>query len=204
MRCIILGASDYYVNGIPVRNDDLIIAADGGYAAALKLGITPNIHLGDMDSGEKSDRAVILPKEKDDTDTLYAVRTGLEKGANEFIIYGGTGGRHDHTFANIQTLAFISKKGARGYLVGKDTVYTVITNSSLRLKKQDHGFVSVFSLSDRSKGVFVKGLKYALDGATVTNDFPIGVSNEFTGKDAEISVADGTLLCIVPPDSLDL
>lgn len=200
MRCIILGASEYYTNGIPVKSGDLIIAADGGYAVALKMGIIPDIHLGDMDSGTKSECSVILPKEKDDTDTLYAVRTGLERGADEFIIYGGTGGRSDHTFANIQTLSFISKRGARGYLVGTETVYTVITNSTLYLEKKDSGYVSVFSLSDISLGVSIKGLKYSLDRAELKSDFPVGISNEFIGSSAEISVESGTLLCIFPRD----
>ena len=134
--------------------------------------------------------------EKNETDTFAAAQEGLKRGYTLFHVYGGTGGRFEHTFANIQLLAFLSQNHARGYLFDKDCVMAAITDDCLYFDRQQSGYVSVFSLSERSDGVFLKGLKYELDNATVTNVFPIGVSNEFIGVESEIRVARGTILVV--------
>lgn len=196
-RCFIFAAGDFY--GLPVcpASEDLIIAADGGYRTCQAAGIVPEVLLGDFDSMEApEDRRVLrLPVEKDDTDTLAAVRLGLERGCREFHIYGGTGGRRlDHTLANLQTLLFLRRRGARGYLHGNDFRWTVIENESLTIPQTvDWGLCSVFCLGDRAEGVYETGLQYPLENAVLTPDFPIGVSNHIVEPAAVVTVCRGAL-----------
>jgi len=198
-NCYIIAASE--VSKIEIKKDgsDLLIAADGGYESVLKNGLSPDIVLGDFDSlgfVPKGNNVVCLPAKKDDTDTLAAVRIGLNKGFKCFYIYGGLGGRLDHTLANIQTLSFISENGGRGYLIGDDEVVTVIKNSVLSLDKRADGTVSVFAYGGKAEGVSINGLSYELSDAELESSFPLGVSNEFVGKEAEISVKNGQLLIV--------
>ena len=109
-RCIILGAGDYYGEEIKIAQGDFVIAADGGYNVAVKNKITPDLFVGDFDSCNiqvDAKEKLVLPVVKNDTDTLAAIRAGLERGFAEFHIYGGTGGRIDHTLSNIQSLIFL-------------------------------------------------------------------------------------------------
>lgn len=201
-RCLIFAAGEY-----PARKPDLpegtVIAADAGWQHAAAWGVTPQIVIGDFDSADAptEGQVIRLNPIKDETDTLEAVRLGLERGCNEFHIYGATGGRTAHTFANIQTLVMLAEKGARGFLISEKEIMTVIHNAAIRFDGDSKGYVSVFSLKESSAGVCEKGLKYTLNGYEMRNDYPIGVSNEFTGSPAEISVADGTLLVIYSPEA---
>jgi thiamine pyrophosphokinase len=135
-----------------------------------------------------------MPVEKDDTDTLHAMRIGLERGFARFEIYGGTGGREDHTVANLQCLLFLVSHGARGALYGNGYLYTVIHNEAMDFPPEAGGDFSAFCMDGEARGVCEEGFKYSLDNAAVRSDFPIGVSNSFTGRPARISVADGTLI----------
>jgi thiamine pyrophosphokinase len=194
--CRIMGAGEYF-GGFTADAGDLVIAADGGLDRLRSLEIEPGIIIGDFDSAKivpEGSNVVLLPREKDDTDTLAAVRYGLEHDFRLFRIWGGTGGRADHTAANIQLLAFISKNGARGYLYGDRSVITAVTNGTITIKKEHDGYISVFSHSDVSYGVTLSGLRYPLLDAEITNTFPIGVSNQFAGDEAKITVENGTLI----------
>jgi thiamine pyrophosphokinase len=159
--------------------------------------------IGDFDSlqGPLPDgiQTVTLPKEKDETDMCAALRAGMRRGYYTFHIYGGLGGRIDHSLANIQCIADIANSGARGYLFGNDTVITAISNSNISFAKASSGTISVFSHTDTSEGVYETGMKYALFNATLQNGFPKGISNEFTDEAASISVRSGTLIIMYPP-----
>ena len=194
--CYIIGAMPFGER-FSVDGSDLVIAADGGQAALARLGIRPQLVVGDFDSSEAPTDIPFIrhPVEKDDTDTALAVKEGMRRGYEYFIFYGCTGGRFDHTLAAIQTLHRLSVEGLHGYLVFEDgTVGTVVVNKSLQLAPK--GTVSVFSLTDESVGVSIEGLKYPLKDARLTNDFPLGVSNEGDGSLAKISVERGALLVI--------
>ena len=140
------------------------------------------------------------PPEKDDTDMMLAVKEGLRRGYREFRIYGGLGGRLDHTFANVQTLEYIAMQGGRGYLIGERETLTVIRNDCLIIPEgaqPDCRYISVFCLGDKAEGVSLRNLKYPLENAVLTKEFPLGVSNEFTGEKAQIEVMQGSLLVIM-------
>ncbi|MCQ2558694.1 MAG: thiamine diphosphokinase [Oscillospiraceae bacterium] len=196
--CFIFSAGSYY--GLPCspQPGDLILAADAGYLHCLAAGLTPHRILGDFDSmPQPQQREVdVFPVEKDDTDTMLAIRKGLESGCTEFHILGGTGGtRLDHTIANLQALGFLSVRGARGYLYDRNYTYTAITNSSLSIPcLQEDAVFSVFCLGADAQGVSIRGAKYCVEDAELSAAFPLGVSNHFLAGPAEISVREGTLL----------
>ena len=199
--CVIFGASEVYSPRKHFNKDDLIIAADGGYAAATAAGLEPNVVIGDFDSSEMPTCAahiIKLNRDKDDTDMLAAVKLGLRRGHKTFVLYGGTGGRPDHTFANISTLAYLNAYDARGFLVDKDMIATVITNGSITLPKTAHGTVSVFAYGSAASGVTYKNLSYILEDAELNPDFPLGVSNATTDAAAKITVKEGSLLIYFP------
>lgn len=202
-RCIIVGAGGSAPPGkSDILPDDFVIAADGGYLKCKELGIIPDLAVGDWDSlGAAPDDCptAVLPEEKDDTDTLAAIRKGLDNGCEEFHIYFGTGGkRFDHTVANMQCLVYLSKQNRRGCLYDENTVITAITNTSVQFPETAKGDISVFAADGTARGVTETGLKYSLENAVVTSDFPIGVSNSFTGRPSKITVTDGTLYIILP------
>ena len=117
-----------------------------------------------------------------------------------FHIQCGTGGRLDHTLANIQCIADLAQQGYKGYLFDRDTVITAIHNDKITFPASAHGIVSVFAHTEICTGVFERGLKYPLTDATLSNTYPLGVSNEFTGVNSEIEVRKGTLIVIFPKD----
>ena len=143
-KCILICAGDLTLGEIPVQEEDIVIAVDGGLSYCSVLGIEPDIMIGDFDSineGEAQaiskleteipDRIIRLPKEKDDTDTLAALKEGLKRGYKDFRIYAGTGGRFDHTLANIQSLLYLKSRGACGYLVDGTGMMLVMPTTTL-------------------------------------------------------------------------
>ncbi len=195
--CYIVGAGNFENITINPSPEDYIIAADNGFSYLKSLEIKPDVLIGDFDSLEtipEDENIVRHPVEKDETDMMLAMKAGLDLGYQRFVIYGGLGGRLDHTYANIQMLVYLSAKGARGYLIDGTRIVTAITNEELVFKTDKEGILSVFCAGDKAKGVNLKGLKYELINAVLTKDFPLGVSNEFLGYESSVSVEEGSLI----------
>ena len=195
-KCLIFCAAEFDALLQMPAAEDYILAADGGLRHVQALNLAPHGILGDFDSlGYVPDSARVFPVEKDDTDSMLAVRHGLSLGYREFLIYGGLDGtRLDHTVANYQTLQFLADRGARGYLIGKDYIVTAIRNATITFGAEAAGILSVFCMGADARGVTLTGLKYPLENGTLTSGFPLGVSNHFTGQRAAVSVKDGCLL----------
>lgn len=197
--CYIVGAGECSSLEIDRKLRDLIIAADGGLRYLVEAGIEPDIIIGDFDSlGNVPDgkNVIRLNPVKDITDMHAAAEIGMEKGYSDFIIYGACGGRFDHTLANIQLIALLAQKGFKASLCDGKTFITALHNSSISFSKDYIGYISVFSHSDKCTDVNIKGLKYTLDNATLSNSFPLGVSNEFIGCNSEISIGNGTAIVV--------
>ena len=196
-RCFIFAAGTFYGLRERPAPGDLVIAADAGYRVCQQAGIVPDLLLGDFDSMDQPEFPNIRrsPGEKDDTDTMLAVKTALEEGCDTVYIYGGTGGKRlDHTLANLQTLLFIRRRGARGYLYDDDFVWTAVENESLTIEKTvGWGLFSVFCLGDRAEGIDETGFQYPLADAVLTPEFPLGVSNHILEPTATITVRKGAL-----------
>lgn len=197
--CYIVGAGDC-TETFKRREGDLVIAADGGARHLLRMGITPDLFVGDFDSIDSAgDAPEILrhPTVKDDTDMALAVREGQARGYRDFRLYGALGGaRFDHSVANLQLLLSCARRGLSATLICGDQCTRVLREGEkLTFPATSRGYLSVFAFGGQAR-VTLSGLKYPLDGATLSPDTPLGVSNEFTGQAASVSVLAGDLLVI--------
>ena len=196
--CVIFCAAEFDGLMAPVPADAFVIAADGGFAHTQKLGISPDVILGDFDSlGYVPEDSRVYPVEKDDTDAMLAVRVGLEQGCGNFLFYGALDGpRLDHTMANFQTLAFLAEHGARGWLIGRDYIITVASRETLHFPAGFTGILSLFCLGSDIPDLSIRGLKYPLEHGQLSASFPLAVSNAFEGTEASVTLGSGLLLCM--------
>lgn len=178
-----------------------IIAADSGLDHCAAAGIIPNLAVGDFDSAKtevpSGVERVTVPSEKDDTDTHLAAQIALERGFTELRIFCALGGRISHSIANIQLLRELKKKHVRAALFGERSTVFLIREESVELPKFN-GYLSLFAL-DEAATVSESGVKYPLDHHKLTNDFPLGVSNEITEKNAVVTSHSG--LCLIVLDN---
>lgn len=204
----IFGAGGYYGLPFQLEKDDLLIAADGGLAYMRREGLMPHALIGDFDSGSIPDgincRVISYPVHKDETDMQLAISHGLSRGARNFFLFGGTGGREDHTFANYACLAHLALLGRSGYLFGDGYVCTVLRNRTLTLPDDipfplASGTLSVFAFGKDAEGVTLSGFAYDMQGLPLFCHIPTGVSNQYeAGHSASITVSDGMLLLYLP------
>lgn len=203
--CCIVGAGVFYDHTDFLRQGEYKIAADGGYDTFVRCGMTPDLVIGDLDSvkesiGDGIDTIPLLPI-KDDTDMLAALKIGMEKGYQKFYLLGGTGGRRiSHTFANIQLLQY--NPSVQCFLFDEEEVLFCISNGKVVFGKECQGYLSVFSFSSNCYGVTEQNLAYELEDQELSNQFPLGVSNAFIGKESLISVKQGVLLIVVNKECL--
>lgn len=212
--CIIVGAGvNDVVPRTPRAQQDCLIAADGGLDFLRAHTLTPDIVVGDFDSvsatplssDSPTSTVISLPAEKDDTDMTSAVKVGWERKYSLFHIYGGLGGRIDHTIANLQLLVSIAEHGGMGFLHSSENVITAISEAQLHFSAESATpaeMVSVFAFSDTAQHVCLHGLKYEVSDGQFRNTLPLGVSNEFTGRPATIGVGTGSLIVTLPQNSL--
>ena len=207
--CILIGAGEFNVDPQRVDKDAYIIAVDGGIDYCRLYSINPDLYLGDYDSLSEAGRTFLfhirenypekvisLPKEKDDTDMLAAIKEGMNRGMLTFQIFGGLGKRLEHTIANIQCLIYLKSKGARGELIDKGIRISVIRNESICFERKKKGYLSCFCMGAEASGVSIHGMKYKLNDVILTDSYPIGISNEFIGEESEIEAKEGLLLII--------
>ena len=184
---------------LPVRDTQLVICADTAYQEAEALGCMPDVVIGDFDHEQippaNCGKIVRVPAEKDDTDTMLAIKTALARDCREIYLYGGTGGaRLDHTLANLQSLLYLRRRGARGWMYDRDFLWTVIENESLTVERTvEWGLLSVFCLGADASGIEETGVQYPLKDAELTAAFPLGVSNHILEPRARITVRQGAL-----------
>lgn len=197
-RCFIFAAGTFYGLRERPAAGDFVIAADAGYRVCRACGIVPDLLLGDFDSMEQPEdfaNVCRVPVEKDDTDTMLAIKTALDSDCGTVYIYGGTGGKRlDHTLANLQSLLYLRRRGARGYLYDDDFVWTVVENETITIEREvEWGLLSAFCLGDRAAGIDTAGLQYPLKDGVLTPEFPLGVSNHILEPRAVLTVKEGAL-----------
>ena len=198
--CYLVGAGERCALP-PIGENDLLIAVDGGLSACLAEGKTPCLLVGDLDSLEVAPPPDIplvrFPVKKDETDTYLAYLEGVKRGYTRFEIYGGLGGRADHTVANLQLLHRIAKEGNTASLVGANARMLAFSDGKVVLETLAGQSLGVFSLSEVSEGVCISGAAYELSDGTLKNDFPLGVSNTALGTSVTVSVKRGVLLLVL-------
>lgn len=188
-----------------ISADDFVICTDGGYDIAVNEGIRPDLLIGDFDSIKATLPCDIeierFNPEKDFTDLELALKSAVKSNIKNVEIWGGIGGRLDHTIANIQLLS--NYTNCFDSLIMKDgsnSCFAIHSEGNLvhiDIPSKDNCYFSVFSLTEKCHGLSIEGVKYPLFNHTLTNSFPLGVSNEFTEKKVHLSLKKGTLLVVI-------
>lgn len=201
-NCVILSAAPVsaemrqYVD--PAR--DYLIACDAGWKSAARLGLQPDLVIGDFDSSPRpqEQQVIVLPHEKDDTDTQYAAAQALSGGYESVRLLGALGGaRIEHTLANLSTGLWLEQRGVRAELLSEQSRVTYVRPGETRkYNTEKYFYFSVFACSETAEGVTIRGAAYPLENASLEAAYPIGVSNEFAGTRVEISVRRGFLQVI--------
>lgn len=185
---------------IEISGGEGVICADRGLLHAQKRGIIPDIVVGDFDSykGQLPENAEIVRSvpEKDDTDTMLALKLAIDRGAEEILLYGALGGRFDHAIANIQTLKYAQEHGCEARIMDSCNEIVLQTVGARRYKRREGWYFSVFAYSEKLEINELTGVKYPLKNAEITAGFPIGVSNEIVEAVGELNIGSGTALVV--------
>jgi len=204
-RCVIVGASPAAKAEFietRINDDDFVICADGGRDILAKTSITPDLIIGDMDSSTDTHcfenvPVKVLPTAKDDTDTMYCVKTALFMGFTKFVLLGAMGGRADHTLANLSVLLYLRDHGAQCSVISEYEEITLLKTGVNVLRNVKGKTVSVMPFACDSVKLTYKGLLYPLNETVVTAEYPYTISNEAIGNEAEITVHEGKALLII-------
>lgn len=203
MRCVIIsGSPDTNVEEIKslCTSDDFIVCADSGYSFAKKAGLTPNVIIGDFDSLKEelpqNTEVVKLNTHKDDTDTEHCVMECIRRGYKDFLLLGSIGGRTDHTFANIATLAFLSEYNYNGIARNNGEEIRILKEGSYEMNNKKGLIFSVFPYGCESVNVTYKGAEYMLNNKTLTYNVSRGISNVFVDDEAEITINRGRAILL--------
>ena len=204
-RCVIIGASpvcDTEKNKKSVCESDFVVCADGGYKYAFAANVKPDLIIGDFDSAEFPENVkcdiVKLPVHKDDTDTMYCVRECMKMGYKEILLFGMTGGRLDHTFANFCTLLYMAENAVNAKMVDGENIIFAMTEGMKEVIENRNGHIfSIFPFGCASCEVTLDGFEYPLDKGMLKANFPLGVSNCINLERAEINLHKGSAICIM-------
>lgn len=206
MRCVILAAGPITnFQNISPEPGDMVICADGGALHAGRIGVVPDLIVGDMDSVppellEKFSalgcRVEVYPRDKDEVDLELAINAAILANVDEIIVYGATGGRLDQTLAGIHLLAVPIRRGIRSFLSDCRHRVTIVT-PELPYEVQGEGTTfTLLPLTGSVSGVTTRGAVWELNGAEFYIGKPYGVSNRVRSQGARIAVKDGLLLVI--------
>lgn len=201
-RCVIVGGAEidrYDIVRARLRDDDFFVFCDSGLRHAEGLGASPDLIVGDFDSHENPHmdvETIVLPREKDDTDTFFAAKEMLSHGFEEFLLVGVIGARLDHTLANLSILLMLDTAGKTAKAVD-DYSEMEIVSSGPAFIEDTYSFFSLLNITGEAEGVTIENAKYPLENAAIECDYQYAVSNEvLPGKVARVSVAKGRLLLI--------
>lgn len=201
--CALVATVDFNADDFLSRNFDYVIAVDGGYAHLEKIGVIPDLVIGDFDSlgcVPKHPRVARFPVDKDKSDMELAFDRACVRNHDEIFVYGALAKRLDHTLANLQLFAKFSERGPYVTGIGDNFAVRILTGPDVFSLPENltKGIVSVFSANDCATGVFERGMKYPLEDARLTNRTSLGLSNELIGKPVSIGVEEGSLYIFYP------
>lgn len=201
-RCVIVGGADIH-NYEYIREklcaDDYVIFCDSGLKHFSKLQVRPGLIVGDFDSHENPHldvETIVLPCEKDDTDTVFAVKEAVRRGFEEFLLIGVVGARLDHTLGNVSILLYLDSRGKKGCIIDDYSEMEIVSDKPVSICDR-YAFFSLLNITGCAKGITITGAKYPLNGDEITCEYQYGISNEvLPGKEAMVSVAHGRLLLV--------
>lgn len=201
-RCVIVGGADisnYSLIREKLYADDYVIFCDSGLKHMEELQVQPSLIVGDFDSHENPHldvETIVLPCEKDDTNTVYAIKEAIGRGFDSFLLIGVVGARLDHTLGNVYILLYLDSLGKKGRIIDDYSEMEVVSDKPVSICDR-YAFFSLLNITGCAKGVTITGAKYPLTGAEIPCEYQYGVSNEvLPGKTATVFVEQGKLLLI--------
>ena len=206
-RCVIIGGADigrYDRIRTYLQEDDFFICCDSGLKHQKGLRITPNLIVGDFDSYENPHldiETIVLPCEKDDTDTAFAVKEALKRGFQDFLLVGMIGGRLDHTLGNVSLMLILDTQGKNVKVLDNCSEMEIVSDKPVHIEDR-YPYFSLLNISGLAQGITIRNAKFPLTDAEITCEYQYGISNEvLPGMTAEVSVKNGRLLLLkVLPD----
>ena len=201
-RCVIVGGAGInnydYIRG-RLCADDYIVFCDSGLRHLEPLQVKPSLIVGDFDSHDNPHldvETIVLPCEKDDTDTVFAVKEAIKRGFDDFLLIGVVGARLDHTLGNVSILLYLDSFGKKGIIIDDYSEMEIVSNEPAYIE-DSYAFFSLLNVSGTAKGITIENAKYLLNNAEITCEYQYGVSNEvLPGKTAKVSILEGKLLLI--------
>ena len=201
-RCVIVGGAD--INNYDyVRSrlcaDDYIVFCDSGLKHLDALQVRPGLIMGDFDSHDNPNldvETIVLPCEKDDTDTVFAVKEAIRRGYEDVLLIGVVGARLDHTLGNVYILEYLDNLDKKGFIIDNYSEMEFVSRQTAYID-DSFRFFSLLNITGIANGITVKNAKYPLKDAEITCGYQYGVSNEvLPGMRAEVTVKEGKLLLI--------
>lgn len=201
-RCVVVGGADinnYEYIKTRITENDYVVFCDSGLKHMKALGVTPSLIVGDFDSYNNPNldvETIVLPCEKDDTDTVFAVKEAINRGYDEFLLIGVIGARLDHTLGNVSILLYLESLSKKGVIIDDYSEMEIVSKEPAFID-DSYAFFSLLNITGTAKGVTIRNAKYPLDNAEITCEYQYAVSNEvLSGKTADVSVQNGKLLLI--------
>ena len=206
-RCAIVGGADInnydYIRG-RLCADDYIVFCDSGLRHLEPLQVKPSLIVGDFDSHDNpylDVETIVLPCEKDDTDTVFAVKEAIKRGFDDFLLIGVVGARLDHTLGNVSILLYLDLIGKKGFIIDDYSEMEIVSKEPAYIEAS-YAFFSLLNVTGTAKGITIENAKYLLNNAEITCEYQYGVSNEvLPGKTAKVSILEGKLLLIKDRDT---
>ena len=201
-RCVIVGGADINNYGF-IREklcaDDYVVFCDSGLKHLQHLHSKPSLIVGDFDSHDNPHlhtETIVLPREKDDTDTVYAVKEAIKRGFDDFLLIGVAGARLDHTLGNVSILLYLDSLGKKGCIIDDYSEMEIVSERPVSICDK-YSFFSLLNITGCAKGITINGAKYPLADAEISCEYQYGISNEvLPGEKAVVSVKCGKLLLI--------
>ncbi len=201
-RCVIIGGADihrYDRIKASLRADDYFIYCDSGLKHLEALVAKPDLIVGDFDSHANPQldvETIVLPCEKDDTDTVYAMKQAIQRGYDDFLLIGVIGGRLDHTLGNVSMLLYLDGLGKSACIMDDYSEMQIVSNRPAYIEDR-YAFFSLLNITGMARGITIENAKYLLQDGEITCEYQYGVSNEvLPGKTAKVTVREGRLLLI--------
>ena len=201
-RCVIVGGADINNYGFireKLSADDYVVFCDSGLKHLEQLQVKPDLIVGDFDSHENPHldvETIVLPCEKDDTDTVYAVKEAISRGFDDFLLIGVAGARLDHTLGNVSILLYLDSLGKKGFIIDDYSEMEIVSDKPVSICDR-YAFFSLLNITGCAKGITITGAKYPLDGGEISCEYQYGISNQvLPGETAVVSVKCGKLLLL--------
>ena len=204
-RWVIIGGAEirnYELVRSYFRPSDYYVFCDCGLNHRENLRVTPDLIIGDFDSHARPadlSNVIVLPVVKDDTDTIFAVKEGMRRGCEDFLLAGASGGRQDHNLGNIYALLMPALSQRKALMIDDYSEISIILAGQERRVKYGWRFFSLINIAGTARGITITNAKYNLDDAEITPEYQYGISNEVLSPahDAVITLREGSLLLIL-------